>query len=126
MYQQLILIGHVGRKPEMRYTPGGKAVADFSLAVNEQKDVTQWFKVICWEKTAEIADKYLDKGSKVMVVGKIEDPRPYTNKSGELACTIEVTVRTLKFLGGSSKEQVPAEYVADPHANNKHDEDIPF
>jgi single-stranded DNA-binding protein len=79
-----------------------------------------------WEKQAEIVSQYLTKGSKVMVIGEIEEARPWTDRDGNQRASLEVTGRTIKFFGGSSKEQVPAEHMADPHANNKHDEEIPF
>jgi len=119
MYQSIILIGNLGDKPEMRLTPTGKAVTKFSLAVSERKDQTVWFRVSCWEKLAELADQYLDKGKKVMVIGKMETPRPYTNRAGEMACSLEVTAREIKFLSPNtgSNENAPADTV---------EESVPF
>jgi single-strand DNA-binding protein len=106
MYQQIIIIGNVGRDPEMRYTQGGVAVCDFSVAVNkkyttsggEQRDETTWFRVTCWRQLAETMGKYLTKGKQVMVVGEV-GASAYTDKSGQPAATIEITASTVKFLG---------------------------
>lgn len=127
MYQQIILIGNLGNDPEMRYTPGGKAVASFSLAVNSRKDHTVWFRVSMWEKQAEIVSQYLTKGSKVMVIGEIEEARPWTDRDGNQRASLEVTGRTIKFFGGNSNGNVPAEHSADPHDTRPQQEpDIPF
>lgn len=108
MYQQLILIGNLGNDPEMRYTPGGAAVASFSLAVNRkwtdnegnQKEKTTWFRVTCWKNQAEIVSQYLTKGKQVMVIGEVEEARPWTDKDGNNRASLEVTAQTIKFLGG--------------------------
>lgn len=122
MYQSITLIGNLGDKPTMRYTPSGKAVTSFSMAISERKDQPAiWFKVSCWEKLAELTDQYLDKGSKIMVVGKMELPRPYTNKAGEPACSLEVTAREIKFL--DSRKGGDNEANATPVAD---DGSIPF
>lgn len=106
MYQQITIIGNVGRDPEMRYTQGGVAVCDFSVAVNkryttaggDQRDETTWFRVTCWRQLAETMGKYLTKGKQVMVVGEVT-ASAYTDKSGQPAATLEITANTVKFLG---------------------------
>ena len=106
MYQQITIIGNVGRDPEMRYTQGGVAVCDFSVAVNkryttaggEQRDETTWFRVTCWRQLAETMGKYLTKGKQVMVVGEVT-ASAYTDKAGQPAATLEITANTVKFLG---------------------------
>src|SRR5690348_11690183 len=108
MYQQIMLIGNLGNDPEMRYTPSGVPVASFSLAVNrtwtgqdgQRQDKTTWFRVTTWRKQAEIVSQYLTKGSKVMVIGEIEEARPYTDRDGNQRASLEVTAQTVKFLSG--------------------------
>src|SRR5687768_1224215 len=87
----------------MRYTPSGKAVANFSLAVDKgfgEKKATLWFRVAVWEQQAENCAKYLAKGSSVLVIGELEEPRTYTDKQGNARVSLEVTGRQVKFLGG--------------------------
>ena len=88
------LIGNLGRDPEMKYAPGGQAVTQFSIAVarNSKKDgeQTDWFKVICWDKLAEIADQYLKKGHRVYVEGRLQI-REYTGWDGSKKITPEVS-----------------------------------
>ena len=74
MYQKLIIIGNLGRDPEMRYTPDGKAVTTFSVAASRrygEKEETAWFRVSVWGKQAESCNQYLQKGSKVLVEGRL-------------------------------------------------------
>lgn len=107
-YQQWMAIGNLGNDPEQRFTPGGVAVASFSLAVNrtwtnqdgQRQDKTTWFRVTCWKKQAEIVNQYLKKGAKVMVIGEIEEARPWTDKDGNQRASLEVTAQTIKFLDG--------------------------
>lgn len=105
MYQQITVVGNVGRDPELRYTPQGFAVCDFSVAVNrrtgtgpEATDETTWFRITCWRQLAETVAKYVKKGRQVLVVGEIA-VSAYTDKQGEAAATLELTARTVKFLG---------------------------
>ena len=131
-YQQIILIGNVGGDAELRYLPSGVPVASFNMAVNEEwtkdgekQSKTVWFRVTTWNKLAEIVAQYVKKGNSVMAIGKVEEARPYTDKQGNGRASLEVTANTVKFLG-SSNNNAPAEYAADPHANNAKGEDIPF
>jgi single-strand DNA-binding protein len=123
MFQRTIVVGHVGRDPEMRYTPGGVPVTSFSVATSrrwtnqngEQQEKTTWFRVTCWRKLAELAAQYLQKGRLVLVEGDIE-AQAYTDREGAARATLELTATTLKFLGGRGEvaEGVPA---AAGHAN---------
>lgn len=113
MYQQLTLIGHLGQQPEMRYTPAGKAFASFSLAVSrkwtnpdgQQQEKTTWFRVTAWERRAELANQYLTKGSKVLIVGEINEARPWTDQNGNLRASLEVTALELRFLDNRGRDQ---------------------
>ena len=90
MYHTIIIVGNVGKDPEMRYTPSGQAVTSFSVATNrqytagngEQVKETIWFRVSTWGKTAEVCNQYVKKGSKVLVEGRLT---PDKNTGGPLA-----------------------------------------
>ena len=104
--KELKIIGNIG-KIEMKYTPAGKAVTEFSLAVNEKKNgekVTEWYKVVAWEKVAEIINEYAPAGSKIYVSG-VPSIEAWTDKnSGEARAKIVLTVRDFEFLS-KPKEQ---------------------
>ena len=109
---KLLLIGHLGNDPDMRFTPEGKAVTNFSLAVTDGKSGTVWFRVTSWESLAEKVNEYLTKGREVTVVGtlsgdKVEGksgtiivPRVYQANDGAYKAQFEVTARTVHFHGG--------------------------
>lgn len=108
MYQQITLIGNLGGDVEMKYTPSGAPVANFNLAVNKswtgqdgkRNEKSTWFRITVWREQAEICANYIKKGSKVMVIGEVEEARPWTDKDGNARATIEVTAQTVKFLDG--------------------------
>lgn len=100
------LIGHIGGKPEVRTTESGKKLVRFSLATNEsyrnakgeKVTETQWHQIVAWGKVAEIAEKYTDKGSEIMVEGKLVH-RSYEDKEGIKRYVSEVQVNELLLLG---------------------------
>jgi len=107
-FQQTIIIGNVGRDPEMRYLQSGAAVCSFSVAVteswtdkqtNEKREKTNWYKVTAWRNLAEVCNQYVHKGMQVMVSGTVE-ASAYLNKAGEPTASLELTVRDIQFLGG--------------------------
>lgn len=106
MYQYTVIVGNVGRDPELRYTPSGAAVCDFSVAVNRRwsgqdgqlNEKTTWFRVTCWNKLAETVNQYVTKGRQVLVTGEV-DASAWINNDGEAAATLELTARDVKFLG---------------------------
>src|SRR5262245_45165733 len=110
MFQQLTLVGHLGGDPEMRYTASGIPVTNFSLAVSkrrttadgEMQEKTTWFRVSLWRRQAEIASQYLTKGAKVMVIGEIDNARPWTDRNGNLQATVEVVANQFRFLDNRS------------------------
>jgi single-strand DNA-binding protein len=141
MYQQITLVGNLGNDPEMRYTPTGVPVANFRMAVNktmttqdgQRHDKTMWFRVTVWRKQAEIVSQYLTKGSKVLVSGELDEARPYTDREGNLAVSLEVTAQTVRFIGGRGDgathesagfQSAPPAGGGDSHAVS--DEEIPF
>lgn len=99
-YQQWIGEGFLGGDCEMRYTPSGKAVASFSLAIDNgtgDNKSTLWFRVSAWEKQAELISG-LKKRAHVLVIGRVEQSRSYTNRQGEQAVSMEITATTVRFL----------------------------
>lgn len=136
MYQQIILVGNLGADPEMRYTPSGVPVTSFSLAVNrswtnqegQKQDKTTWFRITCWRKQAEIVSQYLTKGRQVMVVGEVEEARPWTDRDGNQRASLEVTATTVRFIGsrdgGGGSYGAPTPTEAPPDYVGE--EDIPF
>lgn len=115
MLNKIMLIGNLGRDPELQMTANeGIPVTKFSLAVNrtytvkgEKKDETEWFNIVTWNKLAETCEKYLHKGSKVYIEGRIST-RKYTDKEGVQRTIVEVIANDMKMLdtkaasGGSS------------------------
>ena len=130
MYQSLQLVGNLGRNPEMRYMPDGTAVTNFSVAVSkkwkgqdgEAHDDTTWFNISVFGKAGEACNQYLAKGSKVLVVGTLKTPKPYMNKQGEPACSLEVTANQVQFL--DSRNQ--SESQTDTTPVQEEEDDIPF
>ena len=111
MYQKLILIGNLGKDPEMKYTTDGKAVTTFSVAAFNRKDETVWFRVSTWDKQAETCNQYLHKGSKVLVEGALKadaqgNPRTYERKDGTWGASFEVVASAVKFLSGKDDPAV--------------------
>lgn len=142
MYQQITLLGRLGNDPEMRFTPSGKPVASFSFAVSrnwttdgERKEKTTWFRITVWDQTAEVCAKFLAKGSQALVVGEFEEARIYVDKAGEQRVSLEVTGRTVKFVGSRADGQAVAETAGARQSSRPSggfadqantDEDIPF
>lgn len=123
-YQQTIIIGNVGRDPEMRYTQTGVAVCSFTVAVsrkwtdrntNEQRESTVWFKVSAWRGLAETCNQYVKKGMQIMVAGDI-DVSAYSAQDGTPRASLELTARDVQFLGARGEAQ--------PAANEA--EEMPF
>lgn len=102
------LIGNLGRDAELRYTPGGAAVATFSIATSErwkgkdgtQQEKTEWHRCVLWGKAAEALSEYLTKGKQVAVEGRIET-RKWTDKDGNDKYSTEIRVDRVILLGGS-------------------------
>jgi single-strand DNA-binding protein len=111
MYHKVILAGYLGRDPEMRYTPDGTPVTNFSMATTERwtsngetKERTIWWRVAAWRRLAEICNQYLSKGRPVLVEGRMNpdesgNPRVFQRSDGSYGASYEVTADTVKFLG---------------------------
>jgi single-strand DNA-binding protein len=127
MYQKIILIGNLGRDPEMRYTPDGKPVTSFSLATSRRfkgKEETTWFRVTVWGDQAETCNQYLHKGSKVLVEGRLYpdsngSPKVYQKKDGTWGASYEVNAQVVRFLTPRGEGPEVDEEVAS-------DDEIPF
>lgn len=112
-YQQVTIVGNVGRDPKMTFTQSGIAVCDFSVAVTrkfggrdggEKREKTTWFRVTCWRQQAEIANQYVRKGTPILVVGTVE-VNAYLDKSGQPAASLELTADTFQMLGSRGDAQ---------------------
>ncbi len=135
MYHKVIIVGNLGRDPEMRYTPDGTPVTSFSVATNRRwtnsdgtpGEETVWFRVTAWRRQAEVAAQYLSKGRQVMVEGRLRPdpatggPRIYQRQDGSYGAQYEITADRIIFLGGRGGPQ--EEDMAAPPAEG---EDIPF
>lgn len=100
-YNQLTIVGNVGREPELRYTQAGVPVCDFTVAVNEkygERETVTWVRVSCWRQLAEIAAKYVRKGGQVMAAGRVS-VSAYADKQGQPAASLELTADKLVLLG---------------------------
>ena len=141
---KVILLGTLGKDPELKYTPQGTAVAKFSMATNESykdkqsgqwKDKTEWHNIVCWARTAEIAAEYLQKGKQVYVEGKLQTRSWDDKESGQKRYMTEINVSELVLIGkGDGKptqhlrdEDVPASRKPFSESSLEiTDEDIPF
>jgi single-strand DNA-binding protein len=110
---KVILVGNLGKDPEVRYTPGGQAVANFTIATNEnwtdkqgqKQERTEWHRIVVWGKTAELCGEYLSKGRQVYIEGRLQT-REWTNKEGAKQYTTEVVanpVGGVVFLSGGDR-----------------------
>jgi single-strand DNA-binding protein len=140
---KVILIGNLGKDPELRYTPGNQAVASFSLATTERwrdrdgnpQDRTEWHNIVVWGRQAEIAKEYLSKGRQVYIEGRIQT-RSWEDKDGNKRYTTEVIAQRLNFLG--SRADQPAATATSPGTEgppesppvgddlSSEDDDLPF
>ena len=129
MFHKVVLIGNLGRDPEMRYTQGGTAVTNFSVAttnrISKQSnsecpegwkesysgnswEITTWWRVTAWRQLAELCNQYLAKGRTVYVEGEVNgiavngsrNPKVWTGSDGVPKASFEITARTVKFIGG--------------------------
>lgn len=129
-FNKITIIGNLGRDPELRYTPQGDAVCDFSVAVNDRKrdkagewqDVTTWFKVTFWRKQAENASKYLTKGRQVYVEGRLEVDE-WTDRDGKDRYSLVIQGTDMQFLGGRDEESSFSTSTSDSASANSFDQD---
>ncbi|MBD63026.1 MAG: single-stranded DNA-binding protein [Gammaproteobacteria bacterium] len=139
---KVILVGNLGQKPEIRYTQTNTAVATLSVATSEswkdkdsgeQREKTEWHRVVFFGKLAEIAEQYLDKGSQLYVEGKLQT-RKWQDKDGNDRYTTEILGNEMNMLGGKQAssggdaydQSQPAAEQVDSQDSRISDEDIPF
>ncbi len=146
MYQRIVLVGNLGRDPEMRYTPNGTPVTSFSVATNRKytasdgqlRDETLWFRISVWGKQAETCNQYLGKGQKVLVEGTLigdenGGPRIWVGQDGKPRASFEVRAQTVRFLsrrdeaGGQPPSGSGAAAPSAPHPSEpQSEEELPF
>ncbi len=139
MYQKIVLVGNLGKDPEMRYTPSGQAVTSFNVATNrryrgsdgELVEETCWFRVSVWGKQAETTNQYLKKGRQVLVEGRLTPdkntggPRLWDRQDGTKGASFEVHADRVQFLSGG-REGGGAAVDEGGVAAPAEEEDIPF
>ncbi|MFL6466500.1 MAG: single-stranded DNA-binding protein [Pyrinomonadaceae bacterium] len=117
-FNKIIIVGNLGRDPELRYTPQGVAVCDFSMATNERKrdksgetqEVATWFRITLWRNQAENAAKYLKKGSQVYIEGRLSQEE-WTDRDGNNRQTLSVQASEMHFIGsrGDAAASMPGD-----------------
>ena len=133
MLNKVILIGRLGREPELRYMANGEAVCNFSVATSEswkdkngqRQEATEWHNVTMYRKLAEIAGKYLTKGSQVYLEGKIQS-RKYHGKDGIERTAYEIIANEMKMLGGNSQATQEQPKQASTESVESITDDVPF
>jgi single-strand DNA-binding protein len=148
---KVILVGNLGKDPEVKYTPNGVPVAKFSLATNERfkdksgewQDRTEWHSIVAWQRLAEIVGEYVKKGSKVYIEGKLQTSSWEDKQSGEKKYRTEIVANDLVLLSGRGDgegggegrasrssggvdQRVPQRHDEMSQAAEITDEDIPF
>ncbi|NIV33066.1 MAG: single-stranded DNA-binding protein [Anaerolineae bacterium] len=155
MYHKVVLIGRLGGDPEMRYTPSGTAVTNFSVATSTRIskentpecpdgwkeayngkawELTTWFRVTAWRGLAETTNAYLAKGRQVYIEGELNGttadgsryPRVWTGQDGVPRASFEITARTVKFLGSSNGNSSDAPQQDEPPPGHVEENAIPF
>jgi single-strand DNA-binding protein len=142
MFQKIIIVGNLGRDPEMRYLPDGTAVTNFSVATSrswtgkdgQPHEETTWFRVNVWGRQAETANQYLSKGRRVLVEGQLQGdpqtgaPKLFTRSDGTVSASFEVRADSFRFLSskgeGGHEGGEEGSYAGDGAAHEE--DDIPF
>tara|TARA_R110001592_G_scaffold36893_1_gene123603 strand:+ start:4319 stop:4753 length:435 start_codon:yes stop_codon:yes gene_type:complete len=139
---KVILVGNLGKDPEVRYLEGGSAVANFPIATSEtykdktsgeKKTITEWHNIVVWRRLAEIAEKYLKKGNQVYIEGKLRT-RQWQDKDGNNRYTTEIVGDNMQMLGGkkdessSSSSNTDTPQQSEPPIDKSNDiaDDLPF
>jgi len=138
-YQKIVIVGNLGRDPEMRYTPTGQAVTNFSVATNRQYTAssgekvkeTTWFRVSAWGRQAETCNQYLKSGSRVLVEGRMNpdketgNPRVFQRNDGSSGASYEIVANSVVFLT-SRDDSAPMEQGQTQQTDSDPVDDIPF
>jgi single-strand DNA-binding protein len=139
-FNKIIIVGYLGRDPELRYIPDGTPVCDFSVATTERRkdksgepqEVTTWFRVTAWRRLAELASQYLSKGRQVYVEGRLTQ-KEYQDRDGNTRFTLEVNASDIHFIGSRGDEPQVMRAEASGHSRQDSEQaapvtedDIPF
>jgi single-strand DNA-binding protein len=137
-FNKITIVGYLGRDPELRYTPQGTPVCDFSVATTERRkdksgefqDNTTWFRITLWNRQAELASQYLSKGRQVYIEGRLT-VREWQDKEGMTRTSLEVTGTDLHFLGSKGDEPSVTAPRSEPAVRESPqesvtDDDVPF
>ena len=135
---KVILIGRLGRDPEVRYTPDGTAVANFSIATStewtdkgsgDKKEKTEWHRIVAWRRLGEICGEYLAKGRQVYIEGRLQT-REWDDRDGNKRYTTEIVATDVQFLGSREsagpREPYGGPPPSEPPYGDSNDDDIPF
>ncbi len=137
-YQKIVIVGNLGRDPEMRYLQSGQAVTNFNVATNRQYTAsngermkeTTWFRVSAWGRQAETCNQYLKMGSKVLVEGRLNpdretgSPRVYERKDGTVGSSYEITAERVVFMSG--RDDQTSFQPREPDGEVIEEDEIPF
>lgn len=133
MINKVILVGRLGKDPEVRHLEGGAVVANFTMATSqsyrdrnsgERKEITDWHDIVLWRGLAEVAEKYLKKGNLIYVEGKLKT-RSWEDKDGNTRYTTEVVGDNMTMLGGNKSDVTPQNTESEFNSGEITDE-IPF
>jgi single-strand DNA-binding protein len=138
-FNRIILVGNLGRDPELKYTTQGTPVCNFTMATNEKRkdktgemqDVTTWFRVTLWGRQAETASQYLSKGRPVYIEGRLRVDE-WTDKDSKARYTLEVHATDMQFIGGGRSDDAPSSgarassHDSAPAERDAVDDDVPF
>ncbi len=128
---KVILVGRLGQDPELKYTPSGMAVCNFSIATSEnwtdksgqKQERTEWHRIVVWGKLAEISGKYLAKGRQAYVEGQLQT-RSWEAQDGQKRYTTEIVAKNVQFLGGASTGADNGAYNQSAPASNNNNDDM--
>lgn len=141
MYQKVIIIGRLGRDPEMRYMSDGTAVTNFNVATNrswtdqasgQRRDETTWFRVSVWGRQAETTNEYLAKGRQVLVEGRMNSdpetggPRIFNRQDGTVGASYEIRAFNVRFLGGRDEGGFESTDTGEAPSSTQEEDEIPF
>lgn len=130
---KVMIIGHLGREPEMRYTPSGRPVTTFTVATSrswntvdgERHTETEWFNIVAWSNLAEICKQYLTKGQQVYIEGRLQTRR-WEDKEGGKHSSVEVVASEMMMLGDRKDNNHPAAEIDSPEAASTDDSEDEF
>ena len=137
MFQSITLAGNLGSDPTMRYTNSGTAVTNFNVATSKRfqgqdgqwQEKTIWFRVTAWGRLAETTSQYLHKGSKVLIVGELDEPETWVNRDGITTATLRLTAQTVRFLSSNGNGNGNGDHAPRPVATptgTSPEMDVPF